>query len=340
MADDSPRRSLFGSGQSLPGAGRKPLVTYALLAVNGLVWLAMEASGSSEDTQTLVDFGALFGPLIANGEYWRLFTAMFLHVGVMHLLFNAFGLFIFGRLVEQVFGHFRFIVIYVIAGLAGSVASFLLNSIAVGAGASGAIFGVLGALAAFFLIRRDVLGEMGRQNLTGLMIIAAFNLFFGFVTPGIDNWAHMGGFVAGFLVGLAFVPDYRPITNVFGAVERVVDVNSMARRWWVFPAVAATLLLGIWLGTNSLSDNPLSRIDKIENLVNDQQYTEALNEIEELIKLDPFIGQAYYLRGKVLAEFGEINGAISELSRALRLGLDQRSFDEARELLVFLGNQR
>ena len=85
------------AGGSLPGTDRRPVVTYTLLAINVVVWLAMGLAGGSEDPNVLLDFGAMFGPLIASGEYWRLFTAMFLHVGILHLAFNGFGLFIFGR---------------------------------------------------------------------------------------------------------------------------------------------------------------------------------------------------------------------------------------------------
>ena len=124
------RRSVAGfyqQGPKVPGGfgpdkSGRPVVTWALLAVNILVWIATEIAGGSEDTQVLLDFGAMFGPTIANGEYWRLFTAMFLHVGLMHLLFNGLALLIFGQVVERTYGHLQFVIIYVLAGLAGSVA--------------------------------------------------------------------------------------------------------------------------------------------------------------------------------------------------------------------------
>ena len=238
----------------MPGTDRRPVVTYALLAINVVVWLAMELAGGSEDPDVLLRFGAMFGPLIASGEYWRLFTAMFLHVGILHLAFNAFGLLIFGRLVEGIYGPVRFALIYVLAGLSGSVASYLLNSISIGAGASGAIFGVLGALAAFFLARREMLGEMGRQNLTGLAVIAAFNLIFGFTQPGIDNWAHMGGLAGGFAIGMALAPNYRRVDDVFGLGGRVVDVNSLARSFWVVPVAVVLLFGGTALGNSRMPD--------------------------------------------------------------------------------------
>ena len=245
-------------GGSLPGTGRRPVVTYALLAINVVVWLAMEfegrSRGGSENPDVLLQFGAMFGPLIASGEYWRLFTAMFLHVGLLHLAFNGFGLLIFGRIVEGIYGPVRFALIYILAGLFGSVASYLLNSIAIGAGASGAIFGVLGALAAFYLARREMLGEMGRQSLTGLAVIAGFNLIFGFTQPGIDNWAHMGGLAGGFAIGMALAPNYRRVDDVFGLGGRVVDVNSLARSFWVVPVAVVLLFGGTALGNSRIPD--------------------------------------------------------------------------------------
>ena len=278
----------MGMGGSLPGSNRKPVLTYALIAVNVLIWLAMEfegrSRGGSENPEVLLQFGAMFGPLIAAGEYWRLFTAMFLHVGVLHLAFNGFGLFIFGRMVEGIYGPIRFAIIYVLAGLFGSVASYLLNSIAIGAGASGAIFGVLGALAAFFLARREELGEAGRQNLMGLLVIAGINLVFGFSQPGIDNWAHMGGLAAGFALGMTLAPNYRLVNDVFGMGGRFVDVNTIARSFWVVP-VAVALLFGATLLGNSRMPDAQSHIDKAEQHFQEGDVEASLSELRAALEV-------------------------------------------------------
>ena len=327
-------------GLPLPGTQRKPVLTWTLIGINVLVWVAMEAAGGSEDPGVLLDFGAMFGPLIASGEYWRLFTAMFLHVGGLHLLFNGIGLLIFGQLVERVYGPVRFILIYILAGLSGSVSSYLFNSVAIGAGASGAIFGVLGALAAFFIARRDLPGQMRRQNLTSLLVIAGINLFYGLTTPGIDNWAHMGGFVAGIAIGLVYAPQYKVLADSFGTVGRV-DTNPAIRRWWVVPATGAVLLAGTWLGTSTLPDNPASRVHTAERYLQQESYAEALDEVSQAIRLDPSYGQAYYMRGRILAELGEIQGARLEVTRAIRMGgLDAQTRQEAIALLVALGSRR
>lgn len=323
----------------LPQWNRRAYATWLLLALNLLVWVAMELKGGSQNQGVLLAFGAMFGPLIASGEYWRLFTAMFLHVGAMHLIFNGLGLLIFGKLAERTFGLSRFVIIYLLAGLSGSVASYAFNDIAIGAGASGAIFGILGALAAFYLVRRDTLGKMGRQNLVGLLMIAAFNLILGFIVEGIDNWAHMGGLVGGFLLGLAFAPNYQTLSKgFFGRSSRIVDTSSLAKRWWVVPLALVVLAVGARVATSGASDVALAHthVVQAEKYLKEQDYGEAMKEIERAIEMDSSNGEAFYIRGKIMAELGNTAQAITDLSASLRLGTDPESRSDAIGTLVSL----
>ncbi len=326
------------TGFPLSGQGTKPYGTWALLAANVVTWLVVEMSGGSEDPEVLLRFGAMFGPQIAAGEYWRLFTAMFLHIGWMHLLFNSLGLLIFGRMVERMYGSVGFLAIYFVAGLSGSVASYLLNPIAIAAGASGAIFGVMGALGAFFLARRNVLGEFGRQSLVGIAMIAALNLAIGFAMPGIDNWAHLGGLAMGFSVGFAFTPRYRYMAEAgqSSVVYRLVNSNSIARRFWVLPAVCAILVAGVLLGNFTAPQSPLTHIRSASRLLERQSYAEALEEVESAIVIEPRYGESFYLRARILWGMGDRSGAISDLGRALRLGLNDHQQREALVLLIQL----
>jgi len=307
---------------------------------NVLIWAATELDGGSQDQEVLLRFGAMYGPLIANGEYWRLLTAMFLHVGTTHLAVNSIGLLILGMQVERLFGHYRFAAMYILAGLSGSVASFAFNSIGVAAGASGAIFGVFGALVAFFVVRRNIMGEMGRQTLTGLLVLLAINLFYGFASPGIDNFAHVGGFVAGFGLGMAFAPQYRPVTNILGMIERMRDVNSLLRRWWVLPLSAALLVLGTALASASARDNPITQsithLQKARQLLEDGQHSSALDEAMRAIEFDPFSGDSYLVRAKAWASLGDSQRAINDAGRAIRFGLDSGDREEAVALMIRL----
>ncbi len=154
---------------------------------------------------------------IANGEYWRLFTAMFLHAplgarfGIFHILFNMYILRIYGPNVEEAFGKARFVGMYLIAGLGGGTLSYLLSNCAVsGVGASGAIFGVVGILLVYLYRRRTSSFVAAYQR--SLMTFVGINLLFGFLVPGIDNYAHIGGLVAGMALGAGL--DAGPAGNV------------------------------------------------------------------------------------------------------------------------------
>ena len=340
MDDDSQRSQAPPYGLSLPGMERRTVVSWGLLVINVAVWAAMERSGGSEDQEVLLRFGAMFGPLIANGEYWRLFTAMFLHVGFMHLLFNGIGLLIFGRMLERIFGHYRFATIYFLAGLSGSVASYSFNPAVIGAGASGAIFGVLGALAAFFLIRRDVLGDVGRQYRSGLALIVLINLAFGFFVPGIDNWAHLGGLGGGLVLGFALSPNYRDevLGEETAEAPRASRQGIPAGRLWVVLAVAVALTVWTLQVTNdpSVEAQAVAHVLRAESQYDEENYFEALEEASEAINLDPISGPAFFIRGKLNAAIGNTEQAASDLGRAMALGLDEPRLAEALRILVSL----
>ena len=328
-------------GLTLPGADGRVVVTWLLLAVNIGVWLLMQLAGGSTNSDVLLRFGAMFGPLIAAGEYWRMFTAMFLHVGVLHLFFNCFGLLIFGRLVEGVYGNLRFSLIYVLAGLSGSALSYMFNKTAIAAGASGAIFGILGALAAYLLVHRSALGDMGRRNLTSLAMIAALNLGIGLIIPNIDNWAHLGGLVGGFLMGLALAPRYRYfiLGTSLGTERRIVGKMPLRARWLAVPAFAAALAALVWFGGLNLSDAEQSQLLVVraeQSLQNDEPEA-ALQHVESAIELDPRSGPALFMRGKVMAHIGATDSAKTDLSASLRLeGLSPNQRAEAISLIVSL----
>ena len=193
----------------------KPLVVYSILSINLLIWVLTEVIGSSRDPMTLRQFGAITYLDINNGDYWRLFSAIFLHVGAGHLAVNCLSLLIMGGLLEKMVGHSRFAVIYMGSGISGSSFSYLMIPfLGVGAGASGAIFGCVGALAGYFIVNRKSMGEMGKQNLNAVLILAGINFAFGYIVPGIDNWAHLGGFIAGAILGIGVVPIAKSLSYI------------------------------------------------------------------------------------------------------------------------------
>jgi tetratricopeptide (TPR) repeat protein len=173
-----------------------------------------------------------------------------------------------------------------------------------------------------------------------LIVIAVINLMFGFLTPGIDNWAHMGGLVGGFAVAFPLVPNYRRqlSADLIQIPSRPVDANSLARRWWVVPLALLVLAAGTRLGTATLADHPVSHLQNAERLLLEESYDLALHELTEAIRIDPLIGEAYYMRGRILAETGDARGAVSDLAHAVRLSLDPDTRRDAVSLLLVLGS--
>ena len=182
-------------------------LTYTLIALNAIVYLFsafLSQSLIDMDMQTLVDMGALYGPLtVLKGEWWRLFTAMFLHGGMTHLLMNMFSLYLIGRGAEMYFDTKSYLSIYFFSGLIGGLVSLYMHPVSVGVGASGAIFGVFGALAGFFLAHREKIASYSKAFMKDFAIIIVINLVIGFSIPSVDVSAHIGGLIIGFIGGFA-----------------------------------------------------------------------------------------------------------------------------------------
>jgi membrane associated rhomboid family serine protease len=208
-------------------------VTRALIAINVAVYVGELLTGgrlgldfSSAFSSSLVARGGLQPLEIAiHGEYYRLFTSMFLHGGLLHLALNMWVLWILGSMVEPALGSARFAAVYFVSGLMGAAASYWLGSPSeLGVGASGAIFGLLGAWAAFAYRRRDT--AFGRAQLQQALFWIALNFVLGFSVGGIDNFAHLGGLIGGAIAGAAAEgfgpPSMRPVTRVAGLVGLVV----------------------------------------------------------------------------------------------------------------------
>ena len=187
-------------------AKKKPVITYAIITINIILFILMYIFGSgSTDAQTLIDFGANYAPLIKVGEYYRLITSAFLHIGLMHLLVNCYALYVIGPQVESFFGKTKYIIIDVSSAIFGNLLSMLFTD-AISAGASGAIFGLLGSVLYFGYHYRVYLEGVLRSQIIPLIVI---NLGLGFVLSGINNAAHIGGLIGGLLVSMAVGVKYK-----------------------------------------------------------------------------------------------------------------------------------
>ncbi len=184
---------------------RKYKITYGLIALNLIIYLfSALLSGSIIDMnmQTLVDMGALYGPItVLKSEWWRLFTAMFLHGSMTHLLMNMFALYLIGRGVEVYFDIKSYMALYLFSGLIGGLVSLYVHPVGVGVGASGAIFGIFGALAGFFLAHRDRISGYSKAFMKDFAVIIVINFVLGLSIESIDMSAHIGGLIIGFIGG-------------------------------------------------------------------------------------------------------------------------------------------
>lgn len=191
----------------------RPATAIFLVVLVGVYALEV-ALGGSTDVGVLIRLGANVPALVLDGQPWRLFTSIFLHIGIVHILLNGWALYQLGGLVETFVGPSRMLAVALGSGLVGSAASTAWHvwtqNPGISAGASGAVFGLLGALVGLLLSRRNDLRAEGRSLLSSLLLWAGLNVYLGLSTPGIDNAAHFGGAVTGFLVGYFVLLRRRP----------------------------------------------------------------------------------------------------------------------------------
>lgn len=189
---------------SVPLPRPRPWVTYGLLLLTALVFVGQTLSSGLLGEDVLLLWGAKDNALIHAGQYWRLVTPIFLHAGLLHVGFNLYALYVIGPPVEARFGPKRFLFVYLYSGVAGVLASMAFSS-DLSVGASGAIFGLIGAYAVYLYQHRELFGPGGRRTLLNLVLIAVVNLVIG-LAPGIDDWAHLGGLLGGSLLAGSIGP--------------------------------------------------------------------------------------------------------------------------------------
>lgn len=206
-------------------------MTSIIIGANVLVYALMVLTGAPTSGRTLYNFGALPGMLAAS-QWWRLVTATFVHIGLLHILFNMFALMLFGGAIEHRYGKMRFLALYLGSGVLGSACSLAFSNAMLSAGASGAIYGIFGAWLAL-AIRHRATPEM-RGQLRSWVFLIGINLMFSRATPGIDLWAHVGGLVGGFAIAFSM----ELVTNVKGRAR--LPLSSIG---YVAVAVASYFLV-------------------------------------------------------------------------------------------------
>ncbi len=184
---------------------RDNIITMSLIFINILLYIFCAIrSGNIIDIDglTLLQVGGNFGPLVSEGQVWRLLTCAFLHGGLIHIIFNMYALYVIGPQLEVLFGRVKYIVIYLLSAIGGSLLSYIFSPLSLSIGASGAIFGLFGAMVMYVLKYRD---RIPKRVLNNLFFVIILNLFIGFNLQGIDNFGHIGGLLTGVVVSLIFL---------------------------------------------------------------------------------------------------------------------------------------
>ncbi len=308
-------------------------LTHVIFGANLAVFLAMvAASGSAMDFPgpVMFHFGANFGPYTLSGQWWRLFTYMFLHGGIMHIAFNMWCLWDLGALCESLYGRWTYAAIYLLTGVSGGLASVAWNPRVLSVGASGAIFGLAGALIASFYLGEFSLPSVAiKGTLRSLLFFAGFNLFFGSLFPGIDNGCHIGGLVSGLILG-ALIARLAP------------QSDAPLRRAGVLGLVALAVL-GAGLGVRQWRSAPFRMARAFESL-SENRPDRAIANLQAIVKEKPNFAEGHYVLAHAYFNQEKYPQAEAEFKRVLELNpqykdarfnlglvyLSERRLDDAR----------
>ncbi|WP_299706222.1 rhomboid family intramembrane serine protease [uncultured Pontibacter sp.] len=304
---------------------RHYFVTPILIIINILIFVVLVLAGMhmlSPEGQDLVAVGANFGPYTLTGEWWRLFTSMFLHIGIIHLLVNMYALASIGGALEPLVGRKQFIIAYVLAGLAGSLGSLWWDQFRISAGASGAIFGMFGMFMTLMLLERQMSWQEKKGIVLNLLGVIAFNLLFG-LQSGIDNAAHTGGLVLGVVYGGVlmlrsgryFIPGY----GLRGSVVTVaLMLGAFVGLYLQIPTAKAKYLTAVerFGEREEVAMGVMQDMEKTASLANGNQYMSGLEQgiglwdesIKELIALQelPDLGEKEAKEVEILLNYTQL----------------------------------
>lgn len=215
-------------------------VTSGLMVINIIVFILMTLSGGSENIENLIRFGANSKILVAEGEWWRLFTASFIHIGFFHIMFNMYFFYSLGPVFERLFGSMNFLIIYLIAGIFGNLLFFAFGSpYTVSAGASTSLYGMLGLAIGLMVTYRD--DEIIRSFGASFISVVVINVIYSLLAPGVGIYGHLGGFVAGFLLAGIFPILGREIASP----RRLVSLVILLVASFALYRIGARSMLGV-----------------------------------------------------------------------------------------------
>jgi len=217
-------------------------VTYTLILITLLIYIAQELSIFLLDGDIVISYGAKINQAIYDGEYWRFLTPIFVHAGIWHIFVNMYSLNAIGPAVEGFFKSPRMLAVYLLSGITSVIFSLAFTTNA-SVGASGAIFGLLGSLGTFLFLHKDSLGEAGKAYLRRIALVALLNLALG-LAPSIDNWGHLGGLLAGSALAWYLGPRFELSWISDPGTNKMVEQRPWEKVWQrIFPALAVIALL-------------------------------------------------------------------------------------------------
>jgi rhomboid protease GluP len=189
--------------QNLRRFYRRSPVTAIFLVIIVAYFILIGINGGTTDVETLVRFGALFPPFISMyNQYYRFITSIFIHIGIMHLFFNGYALYVFGTQIEGLMGSKKYLFFFLLSGLGGNLATYFFNFESISAGASGSLFGLFGAFLYLIQHHKNMITPEGRKSIISLLLV---NLAFTVLVPNISITAHLGGFIIGYLLSYIFI---------------------------------------------------------------------------------------------------------------------------------------
>jgi len=319
-------------------------VTTALMALNFLVFIAMLTRGvsvSGPSSAQLIQWGSDFGPLTLAGQWWRIFTCMFVHIGIIHIATNMWCLWSIGPLAERIFGRWIYVLVYLYTGVSASLLSLLAHPLVPSAGASGAIFGVAGALIpAFYFGKLPIPPQAVKATVKSLIVFAIINLAIGAEIPGIDNAGHIGGLVLGLMIGallsrsLTAAPDVKRTTAlmVFALLALALFYGEhIVRRAAGFVVPYYNAEIALEKGDTPRAVTELSAVVAQQPRLADaqfllgnallrlKQYPKAEAPLKKTTELSPNSAEAWVQLCYLHDEMQKFDQAYSECGRALAL---------------------